>query len=163
MIKIVNKQALSGLSNEAAKSTRLRKNLNFHEFAEDTLQRMLNAFEPDTYICPHKHENPDKRELFILLKGKILIVIFDDSGAVSDSVLLDREKGNYAVEIAPRTWHTVISLEKGSVAFEIKDGPYNNETDKIFAPWAPSENSPEAGKYLNKLLKAETVNPKLQD
>ncbi|MCF8371267.1 MAG: WbuC family cupin fold metalloprotein [Bacteroidales bacterium] len=152
MIKIVNKQVLTNLSSEAAESPRLRKNLNLHEYAGDPLQRMLNAFEPGTYICPHKHENPDKRELFILMKGIILVVIFDNKGVISDSILLDRNKGNYAVEIAPRTWHTVVSMEQGSVAFEIKDGPYDEKTDKFFAPWAPPENHTEAGEYLKKLV-----------
>lgn len=156
MIKIINEKVLSLLSAEAVESQRLRKNLNLHEYADDRLQRMLNAFEPGTYICPHKHENPDKRELFILMKGRIIILIFDDSGVVSDSILLDRDKGSYAVEIAPRTWHTVVSLEQGSVAFEIKDGPYDEKTDKYFAPWAPLENHAEAREYLKKLV-AEVI------
>jgi cupin fold WbuC family metalloprotein len=152
MIKILTEQTLANLSEKAAKSPRLRKNLNLHEFAGDTLQRMLNAFEPGTYICPHKHENPDKRELFILMKGRILIVIFDNDGKVTNSILLDKEKGNYAVEIAPRTWHSVISLKKGSVACEIKDGPYNEKTDKKFAPWAPLESDATAADYLQALM-----------
>jgi cupin fold WbuC family metalloprotein len=152
MIKIVNDQVLADLSAEASTRSRLRKNLNLHEFDGDTLQRMLNAFEPGTYVCPHKHENPDKRELFILMKGKIRIVVFDDQGKVAQSILLDKTKGNFAVEIPPRTWHTVISHEKGSVAFEIKDGPYDEKTDKVFAPWAPPENHPGAVEYLEKLV-----------
>lgn len=152
MTKIVSQQTLANLSIEAEQSPRLRKNLNLHKFAGDTLQRMLNAFEPDTYICPHKHERPDKRELFILMKGRIVVVIFDDAGNVSNSILLDRKKGNLAIEIAPRTWHSVVSLKKGSVAFEIKDGPYDEKTDKQFAPWAPAEDDPKAPGYLKDLV-----------
>ncbi len=152
MIKVVSDQVLNTLSDEAIRSDRLRKNLNFHKMADDPMQRMLNAFEPGTYIAPHKHENPDKRELFILIRGKLLVVIFHESGMISDYIFLDREKGNFAVEIAPKTWHTVISFEKGSIAFEIKDGPYCPDTDKNYAPWAPPENSAEGEVYLKNLL-----------
>lgn len=43
----------------------------------------------------------------------------------------------------------LVSLESKSVAYEIKDGPYNVDTDKNFAPWAPEESSPEAEEYLS--------------
>ena len=151
MTKLITSETLGSLSAEAVLSPRIRKNMNLHEQADDTLQRMLNAFEPGTYVCPHKHENPDKRELFILMRGRLKILIFDDDGQVTESVILDRASGKLAIEIPPRVWHSVVSLEKGSVAFEIKDGPYNPDTDKNFAPWAPVEGDPEANAFLKKM------------
>lgn len=64
-IKIADLKFLQKLSKEANVSPRKRKNYNFHETPEDSIQRMLNALHPDTYIRPHKHENPDKREVFV--------------------------------------------------------------------------------------------------
>lgn len=147
MIRI-DKNIVEETSARAKNSPRKRMNYNFHPQLDDLLQRMLNAFEPGTYIQPHKHENPDKTEVFMILKGRIAIVEFDDRGKIVDHEILDSSIGNYGVEIPPRTWHSVISLEEGSVAFEIKNGPYNVIDDKNFATWAPRENEQGCSEYL---------------
>lgn len=149
---------LNIVSQAAKSSARLRKNYNFHKDDSATLQRMLNALELDTYIQPHKHENPDKVEAFFALRGRILVVEFDDEGKITDHIILDSQAGNYGTEIAPRTWHTIICLESGSVAYEVKDGPYNVAVDKNFAPWAPSESNDITGRlacanYIASILK----------
>lgn len=152
MIKI-DQEFLSRLSEEAKHSKRLRKNHNFHNSDADTMHRMLNAIEPNSYIRPHKHENPDKREAFFALHGRILILEFNNNGNIRDHIILDSREGHYGTEIAPRTWHSMISLETGSVAYEVKDGPYDPMTDKIFASWAPEEGSAEAIPYMQEILK----------
>lgn len=151
MLKIVSKKLLNDLSLQAANSPRGRLNLNFHDDLADPMNRMLNAFEPGTYIQPHKHENPDKREVFIVLRGKLVTIIFDDSGNPTEFILLDPRQGTYALEIPPRVWHSVISLESGTVVYEIKDGPYIPISDKNFAPWAPKEGDEKCGEYLAQL------------
>lgn len=148
----INDTLLDLLTIEAQRSNRLRMNHNFHMSPDDTLQRMLNAMEPGTYIRPHKHEAPDKREVFFALRGSLCIIEFTDDGDVSGHTILDAAKGNYGAEIAERSWHSIVSLESGSVAYEVKDGPYNPMDDKYFAPWAPAEGSPEAGIYLERLI-----------
>ena len=151
MIKI-DKELLNATSQKAKASQRKRMNYNFHKKNSDRFQRFLNALEPGTYIRPHKHENPDKTEVFICLRGKILVVEFDDCGEIIDSIILNSESGNYGVEIPPKVWHTIIGLEQSTVAYEIKDGEYNPDDDKNFAPWAPEENSPKADKYIDDIL-----------
>ncbi|MBU1369623.1 MAG: WbuC family cupin fold metalloprotein [Bacteroidetes bacterium] len=153
MIKIDNN--FIDLSSQKAKTAKRRRmNYNFHSKPQDTMQRMLNAMEPDTYIQPHKHENPDKTEAFFCLRGRLLVVEFSDQGKVLDFVILDPLAGSFGCEIPARTWHAIISLEAGSVAYEVKDGPYNPEDDKHFADWAPSENDPNANDFNKKLIKA---------
>jgi cupin fold WbuC family metalloprotein len=139
-------------SRKAAESGRLRMNFNFHKQPEDTMQRLLNAVEPLSYIQPHKHEAPDKREVFFALRGRILVIEFDNAGNIADHIILDPTQGNFGAEIDVRTWHTIVSLEPGAVAYEFKDGPYNPIDDKNFAPWAPKEGSAEAQGYLSGLL-----------
>ncbi len=151
MIKI-DKQLLNSVSNKAKQSGRLRMNLNFHEKPEALMQRMLNAMEPGTYIQPHKHENPDKSEAFFCLRGKILVIEFEDDGQVKDHILLDANSGNYGCEIPPRAWHSIVAIETGSVAYEVKDGPYDPKIDKHFATWAPAEGDPKAATYLQSLI-----------
>ena len=148
---------ISSTSEKAKTNPRLRQNFNFHKEDAATLQRMLNALELGTYIQPHKHENPDKVEAFFVLRGRILVVEFDDEGHITESIILDSKKGNYGAEIAPRTWHTIICLEAGSVAYEVKDGPYNAAVDKNFAPWAPTEGDENCAAYIAEVLEKLNV------
>ncbi len=152
MIRI-DDQLIDGLTKKARQSERKRINHNFHKVLSDTLQRLLNVMEPDTYVRPHKHENPDKREAFLVLQGRALVVEFDDTGIVTDFFLLDPVKGKFGVEISERTWHTVIALDKDTVIYEVKDGPYDPIDDKNFASWAPGEYTEEAKEYNRQLLK----------
>jgi cupin fold WbuC family metalloprotein len=149
----INEALISQVSQKAKASPRLRMNHNFHTDLSDTLQRMLNAMEPGTYVRPHRHQDPDKREVFIIFRGAAVVIEFDDKGNITDHIVLDASKGNYAVEIAERTWHTIISLKKNSVLFEFKDGPYTAITDKDFAPWAPAEGQPGTAEFNIGLLK----------
>jgi len=153
---IIDQQLTSDVTREAMNSARLRKNFNFHEDYADPVNRMLNAFEPGTYVRPHKHESPDKCEVFIILVGKALALRFDNAGAILEHAVLDHANGVYGVEFAPREWHTIISLVPGTVLYEVKPGPYAPIADKNFAPWAPAEGSPEAAAYLASIL-AEVV------
>ena len=151
MIKI-NQDFIQQTSDKAKNSARKRMNYNFHKEDAATLQRMLNAIEPGSYIQPHKHENPDKVEAFFVLKGKMLVVEFNDSGEIVDHIILDASAGNFGCEIPARVWHSIISLESGSVAYEVKDGPYNPLDDKNFAHWAPKEGDENCQEYLQNVL-----------
>ncbi len=151
MIKI-DRNFTDKLIKTAQKLPRRRINYNFHKKLSDTLQRMLNVMNKDTYVQPHKHENPDKREAFIILKGKVLVIEFDNSGNIAEYILLDRTQENYGCEIAAGTWHTIICLEDNSIIYEVKDGPYIQETDKKFAGWAPKEGDKSCKKYNEALI-----------
>lgn len=152
MIKI-NDKLVNEVSGQAKESPRKRKNYNFHKNSSDRLQRMLNAMEPVTYTRPHKHENPDKNEAFIILRGKIAAVQYDDKGQVTDFAILSPSGETKGVEIPPKTWHSFISLEEGSCLYEVKDGPYDPKTDKVFAPWAPEEGDVSAQEFNRQVLK----------
>jgi cupin fold WbuC family metalloprotein len=151
MIKI-DTLLLDNTSAKAKVSPRRRMNYNFHKEYSDTLQRMLNAIEPFSYIQPHRHAHPDKREVFFALRGRIVVIEFDNLGNITDHTLLDPLSGNYGAEIPERTFHTIIALDHDTVAYEVKDGPYAPIDDKDFAPWAPKEGMPDAENYLAGIL-----------
>lgn len=150
MIKI-NRQLLDEVSQKAQDRDRKRQNFNFHPELSDPLQRMLNAIEPGTYVQPHKHANPDKVEAFVVLRGKLAVIEFNDAGTITDYCTLTAEEGNYGVEIPARKYHSLIALEEGTVVYEVKNGPYAALDDKNFAPWAPAEGAPECEGYLAEL------------
>ncbi|MBU3916841.1 WbuC family cupin fold metalloprotein [bacterium] len=143
----IDLKLLNLVSLQANQTPRGRKNFNFHQ-PEDAIQRFLNAIEPDSYIQPHRHVDPVREEIFLVLKGKGAVVLFDSVGTVEDVFYLDISKGEWGVDIPGGVYHTIVSLEENSVFYEIKSGPYNPDTDKEFASWAPDENTQEAKEYL---------------
>ncbi|MFA6320472.1 MAG: WbuC family cupin fold metalloprotein [Candidatus Omnitrophota bacterium] len=157
MIKITE-DLIKNVSEKAKVSPRKRTNYNFHSSDSAIFQRMLNAAEVGTYIQPHKHENPDKVEVFVILKGRVVVVEFDDAGKIIDHVVLDPEAGAKAVEIPPRKWHSFIVLKPESVLYEAKEGPYDKNIEKKFAGWAPSEGSPDSGDFNKKVLAKLNLN-----
>lgn len=151
MIHITNK-ICNPLLDEASDSKRKRKNYNFHQDAAERIHRMIHATNPETYVQPHKHENPDKMETFIILKGRVLVVEFSEVGEINDHIILDSITGNYGAEIPAKTWHTLLTLEKDSLIYELKDGPWNASDDKNFAAWAPAEGKPDCMNYNKSIL-----------
>ncbi len=151
MIKI-DQPLLNNVSQLAKESPRGRKNYNFHKTYEDTLQRLINAIEPYSYIQPHKHENPDKREVFTVLQGRLLVVEFDQEGTITDHCIIAPHEGTFGAEIPNRTFHSIFSLEPGTIVYEIKDGPYSPIDDKNFAPWAPKEEETSTKEYIAGIL-----------
>lgn len=136
---------LDRVSSAAKAAPRQRMNHNLHRL-EDSVQRMLNAMEPDTYVRPHRHLEPPKSETFVILRGRAAVLIFDDAGSVCEAEILS-PRGRCIVDIPAGFWHALVALDPGTVLFESKDGPYIAASDKLFAPWAPAEGASEAQAY----------------
>jgi cupin fold WbuC family metalloprotein len=77
------------------------------------------------------------------LRGHIDALIFDDSGTITQRFPL-KPGGEGIIQVPGGVWHSFVFLETGSVAFEVKPGPYDASGDKEFAAWAPAEGTPEA-------------------
>jgi cupin fold WbuC family metalloprotein len=156
----INNHFLKKFYEKAEHSSRRRINHNFHKSYDDLVQRFLNVLKAGTYIRPHKHIKEEKFEVVIALKGKVLVVEFNDAGEVVEHVLLDAKNGSYAAELDPNTWHSMIALEDDSVLYEIKQGPFIEDTEKVFAPWAPEEGTEDVPQFIENLL--QTVNIQIQ-
>lgn len=95
----------------------------------------------------------------IAIKGLLAFLVFGDTGDVQAVHLfgagMHAQKPGVAVgvEVQPGQWHTVISLESGSILLEMKGGPFDPEAPKYFAPWAPEEMTQEGDAYLKELKK----------
>jgi cupin fold WbuC family metalloprotein len=153
MLKRIEDHLLDRLVAAAKASPRRRRNHDFHRW-EEPVQRLLNALEPDTYIRPHRHQNPDKVEVFLCLRGRVAVLTFDEEGRLAETCVLSPGGPAHGAEVPPRTWHALVALEPGSAIFEVKEGPYDPATDKEFASWAPAEGTPEAALYLEQLRAA---------
>ena len=137
---------LADLASRAAAAPRRRANLNLHRQPEDGIQRMFNCFQPGTYVRPHRHE-PQRWELFVVVRGRLGVLTFDTSAAVAAVAVLG-PGGTVEVEIPGGADHTVVALEPDTVVLEVKPGPFRPLTDKDFAPWSPPEGDPDAASLV---------------
>lgn len=120
-MKIIDDRLLNDVSAQAKTSPRLRMNYNFHSDLSDKCQRLLNALEPGTELPIHHHKVD---EMFVILRGRVKVLIYNDIGEVTEETILCHKSGLYGVNIPAHTWHSVESLEPDSVIFEVKEGPY---------------------------------------
>jgi cupin fold WbuC family metalloprotein len=123
-----------------------------HRSADEAVHRMLNAVQPGSYVRPHRHLDPPKAEACIVLRGAAAFLAFDDEGRLRECLRLEAGGDRVGIDLMPGVYHTVAALAPDTVIYEVKTGPYNEATDKVFAPWAPEEGTPAAATYLEGLL-----------
>ena len=121
MIELITQLLIDDVVKKAKVSPRLRMNYNLHSDLSDKCQRFINAMEPDTIIPIHHHH---VAEVYILLQGRLKVIIYDDTAMEVQTYILDRKDGNYGIQIPLNTWHSVEVLEEGTVIMEVKEGPY---------------------------------------
>jgi len=139
----------------AMKSPRRRMNYNFHETLDDPINRLINVMEPDTYLRPHRHKNPDKIEIFLILRGAVALFLFDDQGNITDSRIMNPKEGVYGGEIAADIWHTLLVLESGTTVYEVKQGPFAPLSPENMASWSPAPEDKEGVKQFMDRLKSQ--------
>jgi cupin fold WbuC family metalloprotein len=150
-VQLIDDALLDATLARAKVAPRGRINHNLHSEAAPDPSRFLNAWTRGSYAAPHRHSVVPKPESFIILRGEMVLFLFDDAGVVTEQVVLGRN-GVWGIDVAPALWHTVAVLTDTAVCFEIKAGPYDAATDKEFAPWAPREGEAGAADYLQALL-----------
>ena len=138
-MKRIDRALLDDLTAKAVASTRKRAHHNLHQVLEDPVQRLCVAIEPGTYIRPHRHADPLTWEVFLMLAGSAVLLAFEDSGRVTERIVLAAAGPVHAIEIPAGTWHSIASLEEGSVFLEVKQGPYKAPLAGNSAAWAPAE------------------------
>ena len=121
-MKIINKDLLDEITRQAKESPRLRMNYNLHDSLDAKTQKLLNALEPGTILPIHRH--PNTNETYLLLRGKLNVILYNDKKEVLETMHLDTANGNYGLDIPAGQWHSIEVLESGTVILEVKDGPY---------------------------------------
>src|SRR5687767_16009412 len=81
-VQTIDSALLDELLQRASLSPRRRAILCLHDGDWEHAHRMLNALTVGTYVRPHRHLDKHKGEGFILLRGKIVLLIFSDTGEI---------------------------------------------------------------------------------
>ncbi len=154
-MKIINQQLLDEITAAAQVNPRQRKNWNIHPDDGFPAHRLLNAMEPASYIRPHRHLDPLKAETFMIVRGRLGILVFDENGVVTEKLLLTAAGENIGADIPAGVFHTAVSLAEGTIFFEAKAGPYRPLSEDEKPAWAP-EDGTAANEYLLVLKKEFT-------
>lgn len=140
-------QALfADLAEKAAGNPRGRQHHNFHQM-EEPCHRMAVGLQPSTYIPPHRHQSADKAETLVVLRGRLGLLIFDETGQVTDKCVLQAGGDCLGVDLPAGIYHGLVVLEADSVMFECKAGPFRPVGEGDLAHWAPREGETGVAEY----------------
>lgn len=125
---VINQTLLDQLTKQAKASPRLRMNLDLRNTPEDNSQRMLNAIEPGSPECIHRHQQTS--ETVVCLRGKVVEEFYDDLERIcTESIVLTPNGPNVAVNIPAGQWHSIRAVESGTVVLAVKEGKYEPLTE----------------------------------
>ena len=120
---IIDSVLLLTLTERAKKSNRLRMNYDLRNSDSDQSQRMLNAIEPGSIIPIHRHQTTS--ETVVIIRGHAQELLYDQNGyQVVEVVDLIPGGETVAINVPKGQWHTVRSMQSGTVIMECKDGMY---------------------------------------
>ena len=117
---IIDQKILDSLTAAAKASPRQRMNYDLRNTPEDGSQRMLNAIEPRTVMPIHRHRSSS--ETVVCVRGHFEEYLYDDSGTLVETV--DMVPGGNVLNVPAGQWHSLRSMESGTVLLECKDGKW---------------------------------------
>jgi cupin fold WbuC family metalloprotein len=149
-IKRLTQNLIAEIVEKSRRSPRRRQNYNFHEL-EEKVQRFVNVLQPGTYVRPHRHRRPpdiNGFEFFLVLQGELGLIIMNDRGEILQQERVSSTGEIHAIELPEDVVHTLVALAPDTVMLELKEGPYNVNTDKEFLDNFPQEGTPEAIEFV---------------
>lgn len=119
----ITQAILDDLTAKAKASPRRRMNMDLRNGIDDQSQRMLNAIEPDSVVPIHRHQKSS--ETVVCLRGRVVEEYYDElERTCTEAIELSLNGPVVALNIPAGQWHTLRSLESGSVILEMKDGKF---------------------------------------
>ncbi len=119
----ITQAILDELTEKAKASPRRRMNMDLRNSTDDQSQRMLNAIEPDSVVPIHRHQKSS--ETVVCLRGRVVEEYYDELERIcTEAIELTPNGQTVALNIPAGQWHTIRSLELGSVIMEVKDGKF---------------------------------------
>ena len=124
----ITQALLDDLTAQAKVSPRLRMNYDLRNDENDSSQRMLNAIEPGSPLPIHRHQKTS--ETVVCLRGRLVEEYYDELDRIcTEAIELSPNGPVVALNIPAGQWHTVRSMESGTVILEMKNGAYEPLSD----------------------------------
>lgn len=152
---VVTKQLIDNLESKSRES-KLNTRVCLHELPESNLHEMIICQRYDQAHPPKLHFDKDKT--FYILRGKLLVITFDDSGNVLDSWLLENSPFDtpIGVRVPAGVFHCEIALGLTAVHIENTLGPFSPLSDREYL-W-PKMGKSEWEEIKKQLVQNLTIN-----
>jgi len=151
MHRFLDQSLFAELAEKAATSPRGRHHHNFHRM-EEPCHRLAVGMQPGTYIPPHCHLSADKAETLLVLKGRLGLLVFNETGEVLAKRVMQAGGECPGVDLPPGVFHALVVLEPDTLLFECKAGPYRPLGEGEQPGWAPREGDAGAAQYQRWML-----------
>lgn len=129
---------LQELIRAGVKSPRGRMRLLTHAAPSDEHQEMIIVHTPVTYVRPHKHLG--KVRSFQVYEGEMDMVIFDDAGAIQQTVRLSAYEagGPFYYRLGVPVYYSLVIRSDYALFKETSVGPFVR-SETIYASWSPDD------------------------
>ncbi|CAH3997365.1 hypothetical protein AI2747V1_2906, partial [Enterobacter cloacae] len=131
-VRLIDKNQLEALYDQAGQSERLRSHLLLHESHQDKVQRLLIALVKGSYVDPHYHELPHQWEMFIVMQGQVQVCLYNEDGRIINQFVAGANTAISVVEFSPGDIHSVECLSPRALMMEVKEGPFDPTFAKAF-------------------------------
>lgn len=129
----VSRELVDQLQDEARR-TGQNVRVSLHARPESRLHNMIICTHLDNYFRPKRH--PHKAKVFQVIAGSFGVFTFDINGHITNACHMSPDT-NLICRIGADVYHADVPISDLVVHHEITTGPFNPETDREFAPFAP--------------------------
>lgn len=144
----VDAAMVATLKQRALAAERGRYRLCLHHDTADAVQQMIIACTSRSYSAPHRH--PGRILSYQMVEGQLVVVLFDDHGAITSLFRMGGE-GPFCLWLGASQWYMPLAVTATAVFCEVLTGSHAAAGGTEWAPWAPGEGQPEAIEYLTRL------------
>jgi|GEM_PF-447320 len=138
-----------------AEATGENARLSLHEGPNDDGVHEMIIYQHRARIHPPK-KHLNKSKSFHIIEGKMLMMIFDEEGALIDHKVIG-ENGDVYYRINKGVYHADFPVTDYVIHHETTEGPFLGENDCIFAPWAPARDDIDGLNAFSESVIAQTV------
>lgn len=149
----VTSQLIDNLIQKALDHPLKKYRFCLHHNQESTLHEMVIVTTKYDMKYPDKHLYTTESN--ILLKGKLLVVFFEENGEIQKAFIMESEDLFY-YRCGKNQYHMTIPLTDVAVYIEIKEGPFN-EKSNVYPKWAPKREEKDEMKAFNEDIKKRAI------
>ena len=126
-IKEINSKMIARLLTHCKKNN---SNIRYclHKDKGDKHQEMIICQKQDLFFPPKK--NPKSDQTFLILRGKLLLIIFNTNGKIIKKIVLSKSK-NISARVKKNVYHCDIPITNFSIHLETKNCLFNKNVNKL--------------------------------
>lgn len=150
-ICIVDSSTIESLIKKAYDSGKGKYRLCMHSDEQSMLHgSVIVTTKKDKSHFIHKHM--ETSEFNMIIKGRLLIIIFDENGNMIQTFVLEEGK-MFLVRIEKNLYHLAVPLSDEAVFFEVKQGPFENDKN-VLPAWVEYRiNTDLYIEYINEVVR----------